>query len=205
MKRLFYSFALAVAAAAPAQAQTIQLPSFHSFSVDTTVVVPDSGSAHLGGTKRARAARDRFGPGVPQRTVGVERQASGAAALAKIHDPREREAALRREAQARGVKKEAVAPPVDRRTAALDPPVSSIAEIKARREEEAAQRQREARTLVAKGRVAESGGKPTVARIYYRQAARLARGALKRQISADLERLPLGTFRAAARPALSSE
>ena len=37
-----------------ATGQVIQLPSFHSFSVDTTVVVPDAGRAAIAGNKQGR-------------------------------------------------------------------------------------------------------------------------------------------------------
>lgn len=43
-------------------AQVIQLPTFHQFSVGTTVLVPDGGSAYLGGVDYARYGSSRRGP-----------------------------------------------------------------------------------------------------------------------------------------------
>src|SRR5690349_8882622 len=37
----------------PATAQVVQLPSFETFSVQTSVLVPDSGAAYLGGVNRS--------------------------------------------------------------------------------------------------------------------------------------------------------
>ena len=79
--------------------QVIQLPSFHSFSVDTTVVVPDAGRATIAGNRQGRTGVSRVGPHSANRSVGVDRQATGASALAAIHDPRQADAALRRRAK----------------------------------------------------------------------------------------------------------
>src|SRR3954467_9110034 len=80
-----------------ARAQVIQLPSFHQFSVDTTVVVPDSGGASIAGNRAGRAGRSNFNGLPPNRAAGIDRGAAGAAVHAQIHDPaaRERELALR--------------------------------------------------------------------------------------------------------------
>ena len=81
--------------------QTISLPSIYTFSVDTTVVVPDSGAGFVGGTKRASSASNRLGLFPPQRAAGVERQAAGVAVTARIHDPEAADAALLKEARDR--------------------------------------------------------------------------------------------------------
>lgn len=56
-------FAAAVLSTAPAfgQAVTVQQPTFESFSVGTTVSVPDRGTIGLGGVGRAAGSRSRFG------------------------------------------------------------------------------------------------------------------------------------------------
>ena len=80
-----------------ARAQIIQLPTFHQFSVGTTVVVPDRGSAYLGGVKRSRSSAVSAGiPGVSHlpglgrltrsRGIGRESSASHAVATVRIHD-----------------------------------------------------------------------------------------------------------------------
>ena len=80
-----------------AQAQTVQLPTFNFFTVRTTVSVPDSGGAYLGGVNRSamgQSARgvpliSRFpGAGRPftNRGIGSSVASSGASAHATIID-----------------------------------------------------------------------------------------------------------------------
>ena len=77
-----------------ATAETIQLPSIHEFSIDTTVVVPDRGNSWVAGSKRAASGTNRLG-GIPaQRAGGVERQANGAAVSAQIHRSRRSQSSL---------------------------------------------------------------------------------------------------------------
>ena len=70
----------------------MQLPTFSYFSVNTTVTVPDRGSAYLGGVNRAAEGRNEFGtpllPFRPFRNVGIGREtsASGMWVTATIHD-----------------------------------------------------------------------------------------------------------------------
>ncbi len=54
--------------AATANAQTVQLPTFHFFTLNTSVLVPDGGDAFLGGVNRATSGRNERGiPGLPGR------------------------------------------------------------------------------------------------------------------------------------------
>ena len=78
------------------QGITVQLPTFSFFSVATTVVVPDSGGAYLGGVNRASSGRTRFGTpfGHRQGAIGADRQASGMQVKAQIHDLAEMDKAL---------------------------------------------------------------------------------------------------------------
>lgn len=46
-----------------AHAQVVQLPSLRSFSVRTSVLVPDSGGAYLGGVNRSSHWMTSRGPG----------------------------------------------------------------------------------------------------------------------------------------------
>ncbi len=74
----------------PANAQTVQLPSFHIFSYSGTVEVPDSGSASLGGISHSASNRTQRGglfPG-PAARSGVS-QRGGAAISATIIDQHE--------------------------------------------------------------------------------------------------------------------
>lgn len=72
-----------------AQAQVVQLPSYHYFGVQTVVSVPDRGSVYLGGVSRARSASAEYGvPLLPfrNRAMGIERSAIGTSVTATIHD-----------------------------------------------------------------------------------------------------------------------
>ena len=70
---------LAMAVGTEASAQTIQLPSVHVFSADTTVIAPDSGQSWVAGEKRASSGANRFRGVPPQRAAGTERQTTGTA------------------------------------------------------------------------------------------------------------------------------
>jgi hypothetical protein len=118
-----------------AQAQVIQLPSFHQFSVDTTVVVPDSGAASVAGNRSGRAGRSNFNGLPPARGAGIDRGASGASVHAQIHDPatRERELTLRaKQGGASGQRKSSLqsGSRTIGRTPAMDAPLPSVAEIR---------------------------------------------------------------------------
>lgn len=173
--------------------QVIQLPSFHSFSVDTTVVVPDAGRAAIAGNKQRRASAKGLGRPLANRSVGVDRQATSASALATIHDPQQADAALRRRAQTLSrAPAENSAPtlaPWVGRTAATDPPLQSVATIDRQRASRAATVERETLALVQKARTAAAGGKPGVAAIYYQRAAAQATGRLQHTIAAELGKL----------------
>jgi hypothetical protein len=130
-----------MASAASASAQVVQLPSFHSFSVDTTVVVPDSGPSAVASQRAARSSQSQL-RGLPgSRAIGRDRQAAGAAVRAQVHDPEAAEGELSRRAlAARGTGERtdmSGRPPVSasradpsRSVAALDPALPSVAEIK---------------------------------------------------------------------------
>jgi hypothetical protein len=69
------------------QAQiTIQQPVLERFSVNTTVVVPDSGGAYLGGLKRAGESRKEFGPLPSGTSTGLFREHAGVSVHVFIHD-----------------------------------------------------------------------------------------------------------------------
>ncbi len=55
------------------QGQTVQLPTFHSFSTSTTVVIPDRGSVYLGGVNSASRSQSRYGLPFGSRLPGVGR------------------------------------------------------------------------------------------------------------------------------------
>ena len=114
-----------------AQNVTLQLPTFQVFSVATTVVVPDRGSAYLGGVKRAAYGSNTVGvPGLSKipgagrlftnRGIGSEVSSSGVHATATIMDLDELDRAVLAEAAAkRGVLSDggATNPAVERKAA----------------------------------------------------------------------------------------
>src|SRR5262245_46052416 len=82
-------------------ATTVQLPSFSFFTVNTTVSVPDSGGAYLGGVNRARDGSTTRGLGpLRNRGIGAERAAGGVAVQATIHNLDELDRATLAEAAA---------------------------------------------------------------------------------------------------------
>jgi len=81
--------ALAANVAAQQNAVTLQLPTYSSFSVRTTVLVPDRGAAALGGIGRSATGTSQFGPAplpAGTRTIGAQRQAQNAHIIVQIHD-----------------------------------------------------------------------------------------------------------------------
>lgn len=98
-----------------AQNVSVQLPTFQVFSVATTVVVPDRGSAYLGGVNRASFGSNSSGvpglspiPGLGRlftnRGIGSEVSSSGAHVAATIMDLDELDKGVLAEAAAkRGV------------------------------------------------------------------------------------------------------
>ncbi len=67
--------------------------------------------------------------------------------------------------------------------------VPSVAEARRLHQAEQATGDSEARALFERGRTAEEGGKPNVAKVYYRMAVRQADGPLRHEIQTHLDRL----------------
>ena len=105
MRRFFLSGAailLSWTAHQSAHAQAVQLPSFHSFSVQTSVLVPDRGSAMLGGVDYARSGSTTRGIGpFRNRAFGQEIGTSRASVHATIIDHAEMDRAVLAEAARR--------------------------------------------------------------------------------------------------------
>ena len=91
-------------------AQTVQLPTFQRFRVNTTVSVPDGGSVSLGGVYRSRSGSATnslpFFGGIPvanrlfqNRAIGRQDRFSRAYVSAKIIDLREMDEAVLRQAK----------------------------------------------------------------------------------------------------------
>src|SRR5688572_16104328 len=106
MKAIIFTFRnLAIlltinACSAPVAAQqggiTLQLPTYRTFRVSTTVSVPDRGGAYLGGVNTARSSRQRSGSPVTPGgvAIGSSRQSAGVHVSAFIQDHQEMDRAL---------------------------------------------------------------------------------------------------------------
>ena len=160
---------LAMAVGTEASAQTIQLPSVHVFSADTTVIAPDSGQSWVAGEKRASSGANRFRGVPPQRAAGTEQ--ARRANLAPSRPTANAEIVL----------------------GASDPGLKSVAEIQRQRAQQAAAQARETLAWLDKARQARSAGKTSTAALYYRTAARQANGDLKHQIDAEMRQIKPST------------
>lgn len=81
-----------------AQGVAVQQPVVRQFGVNTSVSVPDRGGMMLGGIDRAASARSSYGPAWRGSSLGVERSSSSVSAHVFIHDLRDMDEALLREA-----------------------------------------------------------------------------------------------------------
>ncbi len=77
------------------EAQTVQLPTTRVFSLDTTVAVPDQGSAYLGGVGRSAASSSRRGPLSTSRAYGQSSTQGSASVNAKVINLEELDRELR--------------------------------------------------------------------------------------------------------------
>jgi hypothetical protein len=187
-------------------ATTVQLPSFSVFTVQTTVSVPDSGGAYLGGLNSGASNSSRFGIG-PFRNRGLSstRAASGMSLSATIIDHDEIDRALLAEAAATHVSADAAAVKIDTKAAAIaksiKPEPSSVAlspaerssatsggmlpgSVAAIREQHAAAADLQTAELagyLTKARQAEADNKPGVAKVFYQMVARRDTGRMKQE------------------------
>jgi hypothetical protein len=208
---------MALAATDHCSAQVVQLPTFSSFSVGTTVSVPDRGSAYLGGVSRSADGRSTFGvPGLPMRpfrnsAIGSTRSASHASVNVWIHDFEAMDRYLLGQPSSGGdgvavsgdragfrSTMPATRPEVERRqwasrpalpaeSPAAESPIGSVAEERRRRAAQQSARAAEALRFFERGEAAESDGKAAVAKIYYQMAARRADGELRERLAARIE------------------
>ncbi len=198
-------------ASAQRPGRVVQLPTLSQFSVDTTVSVPDQGGGYLGGMGYGGSGIDEFGsPLSPWRNsaLGSQGSVSGAFATATIHDFRAMDEALLSQPTAQwgvtlmGPAGTSLGPPLGLWTpgrtpagdsllagAGNDSPAMSVAEARAQRQREQEAQQLEGQVLFNRGLRAEQSGKPGLARVYYKMAARRADGELQREALAKLASL----------------
>ncbi len=207
-----FAFVLCAVALPSAFGQAVQLPSFDFFTVNTTVSVPDGGTAYMGGINRYAAGSTSGGvpmlgklpfAGRPfgNRAIGSNMSASNVTATARIIIPEEEEAKL-------GLSMSPAAPSdalsaVERRASYLArnvarhkaPRVATVVKNEAARSPEeirrrnvlaGQQRGQEAVFFFDRGNAAVAAGKTNVAKIYFRMAANRAEGELRDQILAKL-------------------
>jgi hypothetical protein len=195
--RVIAAAAVLMLSAIIAEAQTVQLPTFHQFGISTTVSVPDRGSTSLGGVRRSATGSNQFGaPGLPgNRSGGAGIQGGGVGVSAQIHDFDAMDQDLRQEAAGmRGSdprRGKAVAQENGRRNATNDSVVPSLAEI---RRQKAAQKSidDEVRSLMARGEEALAAGRLGTAQIYFQMVARRAKGPLHDQAIAKYDQCKAG-------------
>ena len=183
-----------------AVAQTVQLPTFHFFTLNTSVLVPDGGDAFLGGVDRASSGRNERGiPGLPGRpftnsAIGSSTAASGVSVSAQIHDLDAMDRAILGDNFA--VTAPAAIPAVgtSRQLAAVQTgasPIGSVAALRAQVAAEDAAAEKEAAESLARGRQLLTEGKTSLAKTYLQIAARHSKADVRDQALAllrDLDR-----------------
>lgn len=188
------------AARASAQAPSVvQLPSFSFFTVDTTVSVPDRGTASLGGIGRSSSGSTAFGPalGPANRGFGRSLSSSSVTMRATIHDFDALDRATLARASRRGGSRPARNAWDDRTTrrygaqsgSSESVPVGSVADGRRRHAAESAAQVAETQSNLEHARRAAADGKAGVAKIFYKMALRHASGKLKSEIDRELAAL----------------
>jgi len=198
----------------------VQLPTFSQFSTSTSVLVPDRGSAYLGGINRSSSGAVTSGmPLAPIRpfrnsAIGRSQSASGMRVSVWVHDFQAMDEYLLGQPSPGGLASRNAPPgiattaaglnnmfsswdasPAERPTEWASAPeqpavaagLGSVAQERERRERVLSQAAREAQQYFERGQTAEAAGKASVARIYYRMAARRAEEPLRGRISERLQ------------------
>jgi hypothetical protein len=179
---------------AEAQATTVQLPTFHYFSVNTTVLVPDRGATYLGGVNYSSAGRTQRGiPGLggrPFTNTSTGRSTSGGNmwVTAYIHDFE----ALEEQLLGHGGIADGNSAPwrtANAVTAAKPNPsfAQSVASLRAQAANEDHAQQLEAEAYLKRAHEKLNEGKPGVAKIYFQMAQRHGAELVKEQASVGLK------------------
>lgn len=168
---------------------TLQLPSFSSFGVNTTVVVPDRGPSPIARERQEFYQRSMY-RGLPnQRSLGLARRDASLGVTAQVYDPRAAEAELLREFRERRATwaRNSVVPIGRPQHVAADalPALGSVADLERERAARIAARTREAEEYLIQARAARQAGKSGVAAVYYGMAASRADTQLKPVIEAE--------------------
>lgn len=188
--------ALTIGSAAPAAAQvpsTVQLPSYSTFGVSTSVSVPDRGRAYLGGIGRSSSGSTAFGPvlGPGSRSYGRQTGAGIVDARVTIHDFDAMDKLLLEQAPASGsaVTRRDLTSGRSGLSSAGRAPQGSLAEARQQHAAELEAEQQKALSYVRQAQRAAARGKPTVAKVLLQMAERRASPELKAQIRKELASL----------------
>lgn len=184
--------------------QVVQLPTFRSFGMSTSVVVPDRGAVYMGGNGRAATGWNEFGsPLGPfnNRGLGMLHSAGAVSVSAYVHDFAAMDAYLLSQASGN---RTAESPPAS--TSALQrasassatQAVRSVAELRAEHAAEA-DWLHEVSELLRRGQAAERAGKIGAARLYYQMAARRAADPERDKILAKVAELDTRSGRSFSR------
>lgn len=184
--------------------QVVQLPTFRSFGVSTSVVVPDRGAVYMGSNGRAATGSSEFAtPLVPfdNRSQGMLHSTGAVSVSAYVHDFAEMDAYLLNQASGN---RAAESPPARAsalqraRVSSAAQAVRSVAELRAEHAAEADLLQ-EMNELLQRGQAAERAGNIGAARLYYQMAARRAAAPERDQILAKLAALETPSARSLSR------
>lgn len=206
---------LVAALTAGAQGQAVQLPSFRVFTVPTTVLVPDRGSAFNGGIYRSSMGRNQSGVpglgGLPYagrlfNNVGIGRNDSAStvhtSAYIIDHDEMDR-ALLAEAARRRGASVDIFGRPVeplagDQASGGPAAPAhrivqnessdrgAQVAQARSTVVDPSAPREHRGSVYLQRGLAAEGEGKAGVAKIYFQMAAKRGDQSVRQQAAARL-------------------
>lgn len=179
------------------QPAVVQLPSFSTFGVYTSVSVPDRGSISLGGVGRSSMGSTAFGPGFfpGNRSFGRSMSSSNTSLHATIHDfdtldrvtlaqahdgqPAKGRGSLGDRARRLAAAHESSAGRV---------PEGSVADARRQHAAEADAENAEAMANLKRARASVAAGKTNVAAMFYKVAAGHANGTLRQQIETEAAR-----------------
>ena len=176
-------FAASLMPAKVLRAQAVQLPTFSYFAIETSMMVPDQGTASMGGVSRSSSGSNQFGPPIfpGNRSYGSQSGAGMLRVTAQIHDLEAMDRALLGDRSGDGQ----IAGSGLAGGNGLAP-AGSVAELASRKAASQAAEQTAAAQLYQRARTAQIEGKPGVAKVYLQMAAKRATGELKQQVLAAL-------------------
>jgi hypothetical protein len=178
------------------QAQVVQLPSMRQFSIETTVLVPDSGGAYLGGVNRSYLGRSARGtPGLGRLggnyAISSETHATGAFVRATIIDHAELDEHVL--AVAKSKRSLVLAPETELPTKPSrdEAPLPSLRSIRTELAAEDARLEAAAEEVYQKALACEERGEWRLARTYYQLAAQKSPSLVKAKAETKLAALRL--------------